>query len=192
LSQVLNSKKAESLFEETNLSSALSIGTELANVPFDQMIRNLLLAMVAAQNDANTSFIEGVQDLVDTPVNLSYKKTSDSSNTQTTISGNALAFGILPTLLQIQSGTIQIKMVITMQKSSEGSVRMKAKGGWAFFSASVDAKYSSKYSYSVEASSFIEIKVAPAPPPAPLMKAIEKITEDTTPPPPATPATPSG
>jgi hypothetical protein len=33
----------------------------------------------------------------------------------------------------------------------------------------------------VEASSFIEIKVAPAPPPAPLMKAIEKITEDTTP-----------
>ena len=43
---------------------------------------------------------------------------------------------------------------------------MSAKGGWAFFSATVDAKYSSKYSYSVvEASSFIEIKVGPAPPP---------------------------
>jgi len=161
--------------------SALSIGTELASVPFDQMIRNLLLAMVAAQNDANTSFIEGVQDLVETPVNLTYTKAGDSSSTKTTISGNALAFGILPTLLQIQSGTIQIKMVITMQKTTEAEVKMSAKGGWAFFSATVDAKYSSKYSYSVEASSFIEIKVGPAPPPAPLMKAIEKITEETTP-----------
>jgi len=69
-------------------------------------------------------------------------------------------------------------------------VKMSAKGGWAFFSATVDAKYSSKYSYSVEASSFIEIKVAPAPPPAPLMKAIDKISEDTTPKP-AAPATPT-
>ena len=145
------------------------------------MIRNLLLAMVEAQNDANTSFIKGVQDLVETPVNLSYTKAGDSSSTKTTISGNALAFGILPTLLQVQSGTIQIKMVITMQKSTEAEVKMSAKGGWAFFSATVDAKYSSKYSYSVEASSFIEIKVGPAPPPPALMKAIEKITEDTTP-----------
>jgi hypothetical protein len=78
-------------------------------------------------------------------------------------------------------------MVITMQRSSEASVNVKAKGGWAFYSASVDAKYSSKYSYNVEASSFIEIKVAPAPPPTPLMKAIELIVQDTTP----APATPS-
>jgi hypothetical protein len=165
--------------------SALSIGTELASVPFDQMVRNLLLAMVAAQNDANSSFIAGVQDLVETPVELKYKKTSDSSNTEKSISGNALAFGILPTLLQIQSGTIQIKMVITMQRTSEVSVNVKAKGGWAFFSASVDAKYASKYSYSVEASSFIEIKVAPAPAPEPLMKAIDLIVQDTAPPPPS-------
>ncbi len=161
--------------------SALSIGTELASVPFDQMVRNLLLAMVAAQNDANSSFIAGVQDLVETPIELKYKKTSDNSNTEKSISGNALAFGILPTLLQIQSGTIQIKMVITMQKTTEASVNVKAKGGWAFFSASVDAKYSSKYSYNVEASSFLEIKVAPAPPPTPLMKAIDLIVQDTTP-----------
>jgi hypothetical protein len=162
--------------------SALSIGTELASVPFDQMIRNILLAMVDAQNQANTSFIAGVQDLVETPITLSYTKTSDNSSSKQTINGNALAFGILPTLLQVQSGTIQIKMVITMTRTTEAEVKMSAKGGWAFFSASVDAKYSSKYSYSVEASSFIEIKVAPAPPPAPLMKAIEKIAQDTTPP----------
>lgn len=162
--------------------SALSIGTELASVPFDQMIRNLLLAMVQAQNDANSSFIQGVQDLVDTPVELKYtKKSEGDAGTAKTISGNALAFGILPTLLQIQSGTIQIKMVITMQRSTEAKVSVKAKGGWLFFSASVDASYSSKYSYSVEASSFIEIKVGPAPPPTPLMKAIDLIAQESTP-----------
>ncbi len=165
--------------------SALSIGTELASVPFDEMVQKLLLAMVQAQNEANTSFIDGVEDLAETSVEIKYKKTTGGSEEEKTISGNALAFGILPTLLQVQSGTIQIKMVITMQRSTEAEVKMSAKGGWAFFSASVDAKYSSKYSYSVEASSFIEIKVAPAPPPEPLMKAIEKIAQDA---PPSVPA----
>ncbi len=160
------------------MSTALQIGTELATVPFDQMIRNLLLAMVSAQNDANASFIEGVTDLADKTVNLTYTKTSGSTDEKKTISGNALAFGILPTLLQIQSGTIQIKMVITMKRETEAKVNVKTKGGWLFFSATVDASYSSKYSYSVEASSYIEIKVAPAPPPAPLMKAIDLIMQE--------------
>ncbi len=161
--------------------SALSIGTELASVPFDQMVSKLLLAMVSAQNEANSSFIQGVTDLADTDVEIKYKKTTGATEEEKTISGNALAFGILPTLLQIQSGTIQIKMVVTMQRSSSADVSIKAKGGWLFYSASVDAKYSSKYSYSVEASSFIEIKVGPAPPPEPLMKAIEKIAQDAPP-----------
>jgi hypothetical protein len=163
------------------MSSALSIGNELASVPFDQMVRNLLLAMVSAQNEANSSFLQGVEDLAGQNVTISYKKKTDSGEETKSISGNALAFGILPTMLQIQSGVIQIKMVISMQKTSEASVSVKAKGGWAFFSSTVDAKYSSKYSYSVEASSFIEIKVAPAPPPEPLMKAIQLITADNPP-----------
>jgi hypothetical protein len=122
VSQIINSMSVDALLEDTDLS-ALAIGTELANVPFDQMIRNLLLAMVAAQNDANTSFIEGVQDLVETPVNLTYTKAGDSSSTKTTISGNALAFGILPTLLQIQSGTIQIRWLSRCRNQRKRKLR---------------------------------------------------------------------
>ena len=159
------------------MSTALSIGQELASVPFDEMVKNLLLAMVAAQNEANTSFIEGVKELADTVVEIKYKKDS----TEKTISGNALAFGILPTLLQIQQGVIEIKMAVTMQRTREAKVGVKAKMGFSIFSASVDAKYSSTYSYKVEASSFIRIQVAPAPPPEPLMQAIKKIAEDNPP-----------
>jgi hypothetical protein len=156
---------------------AAQIGQELASAPFDEMIRNLLLAMVAAQNEANTSFIEGVAELADTVVEIKYKKDSE----ERTISGNAIAFGILPTLLQIQQGIIEIKMAITMERTRRVEVGVKAKMSFMCFSASVDAKYSSTYSYKVEASSLVRIQVAPAPPPAPLMKAIDKIAQDTPP-----------
>ena len=159
------------------MSTALSIGQELASVPFDEMVKNLLLAMVAAQNEANTSFIDGVAELAETEVEIKYKTSSGDK----TITGNAIAFGILPTLLQIQQGLIEIKMAITMERRREAQVGVKAKMGFAIFSASVDAKYSSTYSYKVEASSYIRIQVAPAPPPAPLMKAIDKIAQDTPP-----------
>jgi hypothetical protein len=153
---------------------AAQIGQELASVPFDQMIRNLLLAMVEAQNEANASFVEGISDLAGTEVEIKYK----SGTTDKSVKANAIAVGILPTLLQIQSGVIELKMAITMEKKREVQVGIKAKMGWAFASVSVDAKYSSSYSYKVEASSFIRIQVAPAPPPQPLMTIIQKIMED--------------
>ncbi len=163
-----------------SMSTALEIGQELASVPFDEMIKNLLLAMVAAQDEANKSFIKGIEDLADTEVEIKYTKTGDGT-TEKTISGNALAFGILPTMLQIQQGVIEIKMAITMQKTRELSVATKFKAKFWIFSASVDAKYSSTYSYKVEASSYIRIQVAPAPPPPPIMKAIEVIAADNPP-----------
>jgi len=156
---------------------AVAIGQELAEVPFDEMIKNLLLAMVDAQNKANSSFIEGITELAGTEVEIKYTKDS----TEKTITGNAIAFGILPTLLQIQQGVIEIKMAITMQRTRELQVGIKAKMGFSIFSASVNAKYSNTYSYKVEASSLIRIQVAPAPPPQPLMQVIEKIATDTPP-----------
>lgn len=161
--------------------SALSIGTELASVPFDQMIRNLLLAMVDAQNDANTSFIKGVQDLVETPVNLSYTKAGDSC-TKTTISGNALAFGVLPTLLSIQSSTIEIRTALSVTKNTATSgtgKNVRERAGYLFKTNSVDAKYQNTYSYKAESSSVIRITVVPTPPTQALMEAIKSVTKST-------------
>ncbi|MEM2923140.1 MAG: hypothetical protein QXI92_03310 [Candidatus Nitrosocaldus sp.] len=163
------------------MASGSAIAQELASAPFDEMIKNLLLAMVAAQNEANTSFIEGIKELADTIVEIRYKKKTDSGEEEKTISGNALAFGILPTMLQIQSGVIEVKMAITMERRTDFQVGVKAKAKFWFASVSVDAKYSNTYSYKAEASSYIRIQVAPAPPPQPLMKAIEKIAADNPP-----------
>jgi len=186
-------------------TSGSAIAQELASAPFDEMIKNLLLAMVAAQNEANAAFIKGIEDLANEEVKIRYKKRTGSSGEGTgssgegsgssgegsgssgegsgssgeiTISGNALAFGILPTMLQIQQGVIEVKMAITMERRTESALGVKAKASLRFFSVSVDARYSNTYSYKAEASSYIRIQVAPAPPPQPLMKLIEKITQD--------------
>ncbi|MCS6767123.1 MAG: hypothetical protein RMJ59_03180 [Candidatus Nitrosocaldus sp.] len=163
------------------MASGSAIAQELASAPFDEMIKNLLLAMVAAQNEANTSFIEGIKELADTIVEIKYKKRTGSGEEEKTISGNALAFGILPTMLQIQNGVIEVKMAITMERRTDFQLGVKAKAKFWFASVSVDAKYSNTYSYKAEASSYIRIQVAPAPPPQPLMKAIEKIAQDNPP-----------
>jgi hypothetical protein len=163
------------------MASGSAIAQELASAPFDEMIKNLLLAMVAAQNEANTSFIEGIKELADTVVEIKYRKKTNSGEEDKTISGNALAFGILPTMLQIQQGVIEVKMAITMERRTDFQLGVKAKASFWFASVSVDAKYSNTYSYKAEASSYIRIQVAPAPPPQPLMKAIEKIAQDNPP-----------
>ncbi|MEM3737576.1 MAG: hypothetical protein QXJ75_05795 [Candidatus Bathyarchaeia archaeon] len=159
----------------------MSVAQEVANAPFDEMIRDLLLAMVSAQNEANKSFIAGVEELSGTEVVISYKKTTDSTTENREISGNALAFGILPTLLQIQNGLIEIKMAVTITRNITTTVGVKAKARFLFYSASVDAKYQNTYSYKAEASSLIRITVAPAPPPQPLMEAIKKVAESAPP-----------
>ena len=55
-------------------------------------------------------------------------------------------------------------MAISMSKTREASISTKAKAGFGCFSASVNASYSSKYSYSVEGSSLLRTKLTPVPP----------------------------
>jgi len=148
------------------------LGQELASVPFDQMIKNLLLAMVAGQNSANQAFISGVQDLAGTQVTISYTPSGGGS---AQVTGNALAFGILPVLLEISNAVITIKMDMTLATTSQVSLQVQAKADFWLYSASVNAKYQNSYSFSADASSSIEIHVAPAPPPKPLMDVINAI-----------------
>jgi len=51
-----------------------------------------------------------------------------------------------------------------MTKSTEASVSVSAKAKFLCFSASVNASYSSKYTYSVEGSSLLRTKITPMPP----------------------------
>jgi hypothetical protein len=160
----------------------MSIAEENANVTIDVMIRDLLLAMVSSQNEANKAFVAAINELAGTDLVISYKKNVGEKIENREIKGSALAFGIVPTLLNIQSGVIELKTAISLTKNtavskSAGSTRVRDKAGYLFRAQSIDAKYQNTYTYKAEASSIIKITVVPIPPSDSLMETIKTITE---------------
>jgi hypothetical protein len=150
------------------------------NITFDEMIRDLLLAMVSSQNEANKNFIAGIEELAGTDITISYTKNVDGKKENREIKGNALAFGITPALLIIQSGIIEIRTALSVTKNSSASgtsKNVKSKAGYLFRADSVDAKYQNTYSYKAESSSLIRITVVPTPPSQALIDAIKEVSQ---------------
>jgi hypothetical protein len=153
------------------------------NMTFDELVRDLLLAMVSSQNQANKDFIAGIEELAGTDITIGYTKNVDGKKENREIKGNTLAFGMLPTLLSIQSGVIEIRTALSVTKNSAASgsagKNVKARAGYLFQTAIVDAKYQNIYSYKAETSSLIRITVVPTPPSQALMEAIKAVTQGT-------------
>lgn len=152
---------------------------------FDELVRDLLLAMVNAQNEANKSFIAGVDDLASTNVTIGYKKAVGEKTENREIFGSALAFGITPTILQIQSGVIELKTALSVTKNVAAKAAdsstvntVKSKAGYLFKTAAVDAKCQNAYNYNAEASSTIRITVVPVPASQQLINTIKALTDD--------------
>jgi hypothetical protein len=77
-----------------------------------------------------------------------------------------LQAGLFPTFYQFTESIIEVKMAISAKTSSEFSLEVSAQAGFACWSASVDAKYSNSFSYSVDGSSLLRTTLKPVPPPA--------------------------
>lgn len=144
------------------------MSNEPENATLTDLIRDLLLAMVSSQNEANKAFIESIEGLAATDVTISYTKNVGDKKEKKEIKGNALSLGILPTWLNIQSGTIEIRTALstTHNQSSAGqnSKTIDERPSYIFKINAVDAKYQNAYSYKAETSSLIRVTVVPVPP----------------------------
>ncbi len=135
---------------------------------FDDLIRDLLLAMISAQNEANKAYIESINELATTTLTIDYKNVDDDK-TNKKITGSALAFGITPSLIQIQSGVIEIKTALSISEnttakiSKNANTSLKNKANYRFKAATIDARYQNTYNYKSETSSTIKITVVPVP-----------------------------
>ncbi|MCW3996231.1 MAG: hypothetical protein NWE98_08825 [Candidatus Bathyarchaeota archaeon] len=140
------------------------------NATLDEIIRDVLVSLVSAQTQANQAFVDSIKELANTEVVISYKKKVDGKDVDQTIKGNALAFGIVPSMFVIKSGIIELKTAITVsgnvaaKSSAIGDVRNKA--AYLFKTQAIDARYQNTYAYKTEASSVIKITVVPVPPSA--------------------------
>jgi len=80
---------------------------------------------------------------------------------------------LTPTFYQFSESVIEVKIAITMARSTEFKVEAGGKLGWGPFSASVDASYSRKYDYKAEGSSLLRTTLVPLPPPKQLKDYME-------------------
>jgi hypothetical protein len=146
------------------------------------MIRDLLLTLTASQNEANSNFIASIQELANTNVTIGYTKDTEGKKEAREIKGNALSFGVLPTLMNIQSSTIEIRTTLSPTKnlSSDRTAKtLSDRASYRFKTTTVDAKYQNTYSYKPESSSLIKITIVPTPPSQELIDAVKALTNKT-------------
>ena len=144
-----------------------NIGRELLNVPFGDMVQQLAGAISWGQYQMNRTSVEIAK--------LMSSKDEENGIAIGTDKLSLVEAGFLPTFYQFTDTIIEVKIAITMAMSKDISVAVKAKGGYGAFSATVNASYSQKYSYSVEGSSLIRTKITPVPPPEVLLERIRKL-----------------
>ena len=146
------------------------VGQELLNVPFGDMVLQLAMAIAESQSKLDQNAVETTKFLAETEITLPALAEGGDDNTFSLI-----ALGFYPPFYNFPETIIEVKMAITMAKSTDFKLGVKAKVGWGPFSASVNASYSSKYSYKVEGSSLIRTRMAPVPPPSGLEKYIDAL-----------------
>lgn len=180
-----------------------NIGSQLLDVPFDEMVKSLAGAIASAQFDLDksgvrlTQMMAGVayetgeldedgRPLTAGPVRVKF---GDESLTM-------LELGFTPTFYQFVDTIIEVKISInitTETRSSTTSLSASGSGSYNPFIATVkasasavSASFSQKYNYSAEGSSLIRTKLVPVPPPAILEERIRALSS------PAQEATPGG
>ncbi len=141
-----------------------NVGQDLLNVPFAEMVLKLASAIAEGQYKLDQVSCEIAKFMGDKEVAPIYLPDLTDPENKKVIKTSMIGAGFQPTFYQFTDTIIEVKMAISMNKTTEKSASISAKAGWGPFSASVNASYSSKYSYSVEGSSLLRTKITPLPP----------------------------
>jgi hypothetical protein len=150
-----------------------NVGQELLNVPFPEMVQKLALAVAAGQTALDKNSMATAKSLATTKIKL--PDVADPENA--TIEVSLIAVGIYPQFYQFSKSEIEVKMAITMAQSTDFTLDVSAGVDWGCFSASVNASYSSKYSYDVSGSSRLYMLLNPVPPPTILQNYMNAVTQ---------------
>lgn len=159
----------------------MSIGQQLLDVPFAEMVSSLGMAIAQAQYELDKNSVEilrlmGEDNTVNLPfVSVQYEK-GKMQITDTDMPTSLIGAGFQPSFYQFAETVIEVKMAISMSSevSSEynSSVKQEEKSSrkrWrrkktVTRTTTVDASYSSKYNYSAEGSSLLRTRLVPVPP----------------------------
>jgi len=176
----------------------MSVGQELMNVPFAEMVQKIGLGIAEAQFALDevslrlAQMMSGEYEIEVPDPDDPEKRTVEKREAYVTFDGEKLSMlelGFTPTFYQFVDTIIEVKMSISMSSEREYKRSSSTKtvsaygGGFGFFgggkakTTSVNASYAAKYQYSAEGSSLLRTKLVPLPPPAVLEERIRSIIE---------------
>lgn len=164
----------------------MSIGTELLNAPFPEMIKTMGVSIAEAQYELDLVSMKIARLMAGYEAEDEDSASSAANSSERTMLVNLgdgqayslLELGFTPTFYQFVDTLIEIKISISMTREtninrSSSQVNADIKGKVGFLSASasmrvssVSASYAAKYQYSAEGSSLMRTKLVPVPAPA--------------------------
>ena len=176
----------------------MSVGQDLLNVPFAEMVKKLGLGIAEAQFALDevslrlAQMMSGEYEVEIPDADDPEKTTIEKRTAYVTFDGQQLSMlelGFSPTFYQFVDTIIEVKMSISMSTEREYTRKSSTRtvsaygGGFLFFgggkirTTSVSASFASKYQYSAEGSSLLRTKLVPLPPPQILEERIRTIIE---------------
>jgi hypothetical protein len=163
----------------------MSVGTELLAVPFPEMVQRLGVGIAEAQLQIDMVSLRIARLMAGYDEEDDEAKDGDGVKSPRYLiefgDGNSyslLELGFTPTFYQFVDTVIELKMSISMTRTTEvkratSTTKASARGfavpfaaGGSVSATSVSASYSAKYQYSAEGSSLMRTKLVPVPPPA--------------------------
>jgi hypothetical protein len=172
-----------------------TIGQQLLDVPFPDMIRSMGMAIAQAQFELDNASLRlarmmaGEDYDVPDPEHPGQTKKESAVVTFNKEKLSLLQLGFTPTFYQFVDTIIEVKVSISMSLQTESSfgtttVSGQQEGGHCFFYgkatasvSTVSASFAAKYQYSAEGSSLLRTKLVPVPPPAILEERIRLMIE---------------
>ncbi|SRR6266511_809248 len=171
-----------------------SIGRDLLDLPFAEMVRNLALAIAEGQTALDLNSLETLKALADTNLDVLAEMTEiieaderkvevggetiPITGTRIRASGtnlrmNMIQAGLLPTFYQFTEASIEVRLSITMREAGESETEEVDRAGRPFlalgrsraFASSVDYRSANKYTYQASGASVLRATMRPVPPP---------------------------
>jgi hypothetical protein len=134
---------------------AENIGRTLLEAPLPELIQRLGLAVAQAQAALDRNSIDVAKSLVDTKVTIGENEHS------------LLELGFTPTFYAFTEATVEAKVTFSVQESSEikvgGSISVSY---FSLVTATINASYTRKYSFSAEGASSIAARLVSLPAPS--------------------------
>jgi hypothetical protein len=165
----------------------MGIGQEILNVPFGDMVYQMASAISTSQTSLDKSSVEILKIMGDEEKNPVSLPILNEDGTEGSIKTSMIGAGFQPAFYQFTDAIIEVKMAISMGYDSESSYGYESKTDYKSDYTSKDkrykssyarattinANYTSKYSFNEEATSTLRVRLVPLPPNPIMQRLIE-------------------